>query len=221
MQAGRKAILRRFAIIVAATVMGLAVIFGGLAVYIVQRQRLHSRTVESRQFKSDAQSYEVSLQAIRRFETKHDLDPERNGGLRVYMDEWPASKYQISFQVMNDGSLKGAILALPYEGKGAPYERDFKVPEWQARVFLSSFDRQIDDFWGAYGGCTDGTLYQYERWQHQKVLSGVGNAACQLHYAELEALVAETLVMELRDAPFDWRGWFDDKRFLIMAGKGQ
>ena len=221
MQAGRKAILRRWAVTTAATVMALAVILGGFEVYFVQRQRQYSRTVERRQFKSDARSYEMSLQAIRRFETRHTLDPEKNGGLRVYMDEWPAWKYLISFQMTNDGSLKGGILALPYDGKGALYERDFKVPEWQARVFLSSFDRQIDSFGGAYTGCTDGTHYQYERWQHQRVSSGVGNAACQLHYAELEALVAETLVMELRDAPFDWRGWFDDRRLVIMAGKGQ
>lgn len=221
MQDERRTIWKRIAVIVAAAVMSLSAIIGVLEIYYWQLQRSHSRTVESRQFKLDAQPYELSLQNIRRFEARHTLNPERTGGLRVYMDQWPAWKYIISFQTMSNGSLTGAIFALPYEGKGAPYERDFKIPEWQARVFLRSFDRQIGGFGGAYAGCTDGTFYQFERWQGQKLSSGVGNAACQLHYAELEALVAETLVMELRDTPFDWRGWFDEKRFLIMAGKGQ
>lgn len=216
----KRKIFKRVAVAAATVVAVLTIIAVGIEVYFIQSLQLHSRTVQNRQFKSDAQSYEMSFQTIRQFEERHAIDPEKNDGLRIYIDEWPAWKYLISFQSMKDGSLKGAISANPYEGKGPYYERGFVIPEWQAHVFLSSFDRQIDGFWGAYGGCTDGTLYQYERWQNKKVLSGIGNAACQMHYAELKALVGETLVTELRDAPFDWRSWFDEKRFLMLEGKG-
>lgn len=182
--------------------------------------RPFSRTVSERQFKLGSEPWQLDLRTVRGFEGRHAVNPEANGGLRLNIDEWPAWKYVISLQAQKDGTVKGAIQAVAYDLKGPTFEQDFQLEKEEAKVFFESFDRQIDGYWGAMNQCTDGTGFQFERWNRQQVASGYGNAACQRHYAELMSLVAETLVTKLHSVPFDWRSWFSSKRQLALMGYG-
>ena len=213
--------LRRIAWGFAATISVLAVASFGFLFATEQYYRLYSRTVDVRQFRTGAEWWEQDLATIRSFEARHGLDPEANDGLRLVIDEWPEWKYLLSYHVEHDGALNGAILASPYDDKGPTYERDFHLEVRQTRLFLDSFDRQIDGFWGATTRCVDGTGFQFERWNNKLVSSGHGNAACQLHYAELMSLVGESLVDELKDVPFKWGSWFASKRELSLLGIGE
>ncbi len=107
------------------------------------------------------------------------------------------------------------------DGKGPVYENNFQLEKYEARLFFASFDQEIDGYWGTTTECLDGTSFQFERWSEKAVTSGVGNAACQRHYAELMSLVAETLFTPLKDVPFDWRPWFSAKRYLELPGNGR
>ncbi|MGD9665146.1 MAG: hypothetical protein AB7U34_08090 [Novosphingobium sp.] len=200
--------------------MAIAIIYAAVVFVLTQSYRLYNRTVSERQFHPNSEWWEHDLGTIRKFEARHGLNPETHNGLRLAIDEWPAWKYLISFDTAPDGSAKGAILAMPYNGKGPGYERQFNLESGEAKIFFASFDKKIDGFWGSTTGCTDGTSFQFERWNDKQVKGGVGNAACQLHYAELMNLVAEVLVVKLCDAPFDWRSWFWTKRQLMLDGKG-
>lgn len=185
-----------------------------------QRMRLLSRTVSERQFKLDAEPRQLDLRTVRGFESQHALNPETHGGLRLSIGEWPTWKYVISFQAQKDGTVKGAIQAVAYDLKGPTYERDFLLEKEEAKVFFDSFDREIDGYWGSMTQCTDGTGFQFERWDRQQISSGYGNAACQRHYAELMSLVAEALITKLNPVPFDWRSWFSSKRQLTLMRYG-
>jgi hypothetical protein len=185
-----------------------------------QSYRLHTRTVSERQFTTDAEWWENDLTAIREFEARHGLNPEAQSGLRLAIHEWPDWKYLISIESSQNGTAKGAIFAVAYDGHGPAYERDFRMDMEEANLFFGSFDEQIDGYWGSTAGCTDGTGFQFERWTDEIVSSGRGNAACHRHYAELMGLVAEPLVVQLRDAPFDWRTWLSAKRHLALRNSG-
>lgn len=213
-------VIRRIAVVIALTLAVVAFIYLCIITIFEQEQRLRSRTVSERQFTIGVEWWEHDLRTIRSFETRHGLNPETRNGLRFAIDEWPHWKYVISIDALQNGTAKGAIHAVAYDGKGPTYERDFQLEKGEARLFLESFDHQIDGYWGATSQCTDGTSFQFERWSNKHVSSGAGNAACQRHYAELMSLVAETLVVQLNEVPFDWRSWLSAKRQLILHGNG-
>jgi len=212
--------LRRILRVAASTALSLVFVVLCVGTYLEQTYRLHSRTVHTRQFTPKDKYWPLGLDVFRHFESQHAIFPERNGGLRVYIDEWPAWKYLISIQSLPDGSAKGAIRATPYDGKSSTYEREFRLEDYETGILLPTIDRKVAGFWGARSGCTDGTLFQFERWNAGRVTSGIGNAACQRHYAGLMEVLGETLIVNLRDAPFHWRGWFYGQRALELTGKG-
>jgi hypothetical protein len=212
-------VVRRIVAITAITIATLVALLL-LAIFVLdQSYRLHTRTVAVRQFHTDGEWWETNLRTIREFEARHDLDPEARDGLRLAIGEWPAWKYLISIDLRLDKSARGAIQAIPYEGEGPTYERDFSLDEYEAHVFFGAYDRRIEGYWGSATMCTDGTGFQFERWSGKKVSSGSGNAACHRHYAELMSLLAETLITKVDDQPFDWRSWFVSKRYLELKGR--
>jgi hypothetical protein len=207
--------------VVAFIIVGFALAYT-LAFFTMQQSyRLLNRTVHERQFNIGGQEWERDLRDIRKFEVRHGLRPEVHSGLRLVMDEWPSWKYLISVEVRKDGVGRGAILAEPYDGKGKSYERPFELKKEEAEIFLETFDHEIEGFWGTSVVCTDGTSFQFERWTTTGLSSGVGNAACQKHYAELMGVVAEALAFHLSDAPFDWRSWFWSRRMLTLHENGR
>lgn len=211
---------RKAGLIVVA-VIAAVVIMAFLAVFVIeQSHRLQSRTVAVRQFTADAEWWQHDFASIRKFEMPHGLDPEAHDGLRFAIDEWPDWKYLISIDVLDDGSAKGALRAVPYDEVGPVYERTFQLGKSETSLFIGAFDGKIDGYWGSTTLCTDGTGFQFERWKDGAVTSGRGNAACQRHYAELMGLVAETLVVNLKDVPFNWHSWLSAKRYLDLRGNG-
>jgi hypothetical protein len=213
-------IARRAGVVAALILTTLVFILLCVGTLIEQAYRLQTRTVHERQFSIDPQPWQRNLKTIQDFEARHELNPEANGGLRLNIDEWPSWKYIISIETLRDGAAKGAIQAIAYDEKGPVFERDFHLEKEEASLFFRSFDRELDGYWGSMRGCTDGTGFQFERWSRNQVSSGYGNAACQRHYADLMALVAETLVVKLTDVPFDWRSWFRQRQILILSGHG-
>lgn len=211
---------RKVGLIVVGLVAAVVIIALMAGFVIEQSYRLHSRTVAVRQFTADAEWWQYDLASIQKFEKPHGLDPETHDGLRFAIEEWPDWKYLISIDVLDDGSAKGAIRALPYDEAGPAYERTFQLGKSETLLFLSAFDREIDGYWGSTNDCLDGTGFQFERWKDGAVTSGQGNAACQRHYAVLMSLVAETLVVNLKDVPFDWHSWLLGKRYLDHRGNG-
>lgn len=213
-------IIRRIMKIVAFIIVGLVLTYT-LAFFTMQQSyRLWNRTVHERQFNIGGPEWKLDLRDIRKFEGRHGLKPEVHNGFRLVMDEWPSWKYLISVEVRENGLGRGAILAEPYDGKGKSYERRFELNKEETKLFFENFDQEIKGFWGTSVGCTDGTSFQFERWTATGLSSGAGNAACQKHYAELMAMVAETLAFHLSDAPFDWRSWFSSKRMLALHENG-
>jgi hypothetical protein len=211
---------RKIVVAVALTLAaGVFLTAGGMFIF-QQSYRLQNRTIQERQFRIGTEWWETDLSTIREFEKRHELDPEAKGGLRLAIDEWPDWRYLISLETSGDGSAKGAIRAIAYDGKGPVYENDFQLEMYEARLFFDSFDQEIDGYWGTTTACTDGTSFQFERWSEEAVSSGAGNAACQPHHAELMSLVAETLFVPLHDVPFDWRSWFSAKRYLKLPRNG-
>jgi hypothetical protein len=182
---------------------------------------LASRTNCARQFKVGGENWQLDLRSVRQFEAYHHISPELQGGIRVSINEWPTWKFLISIQTMRDGTATGAIRAIEYDTKKPPYEQDFHLENWEAQTFFSSYDKQIENNWGSLHGCIDGTGFHFERWKAGRVSGGYGNAACQRQYAELMSLLAETLVVPLKDAPFDWRVWFAQKRMLILRDESR
>ena len=167
-----------------------------------QYPRLQTRTISERQFRNGAESWEHDLGKIRGFESRHGLKPETRNGLRIAINEWPDWTYLVSIESLKGGAARGAIHAVAYDGSGPSYERNFQLVPGEATLFFRSFDREIKGYWGDASICTDGTGLQFERWDKGQVSSGSGNAACHRHYAELMSIIAEPLIVQLKDAPF-------------------
>lgn len=182
----------------------------------VQSLRLLSRTVSDRQFIEGAEWWQHDLGDIRAFEATYGLDPEKRGGLRMAIAEWPNWRYLISVDVLDDGTARGALRAWGYGDAEPAFERSFQLDETERNLFFRSFDEEIDGYWGSTVVCLDGTGVQFERWKDSSLSSGQGNAACHRHYAELMSLVAEALVIHFKDVPFDWRSWLSRKRLLDL-----
>lgn len=215
--------VRKVGLVVGAIVVAAIIIYVGTFFVIQQSYRQHTRTVSIRQFTTDAKWWEHDLASIRSFEMPHDLDPEAHDGLRIALEEWPDWKYLISIDLLKDGTARGALRAVPvqYDEGGPIYERAFQLDRSETNLFLDTFDGKTDGYWGSTIACTDGTSFQFERWKNGAVVSGRGNAVWHRHYAELMGLVAETLVVNLKDAPFDWRSWLSAKRYLELRDSGR
>lgn len=211
--------LARKIVMVVAITLTAGLLITACAIFLLdQSNRLHTRTTNERQYRVNAEWWDNDLTTIRKFEKRHGLSPETKGGLRLTIGEWPDWKYLISIETLADGSAKGAINAVAYDGKGPVYEEDFLLDKYEAKPFFDLFDQKIDGYWGATTVCLDGTGFQLERWDDKAVSSGSGNAACHHHYAELMSLVAETLIVRLNKVPFDWRTWLTAKRYLELRG---
>lgn len=202
----------------AAIFLAVAVVFYGIGLLVLDEiDRQYSRTTKERQFTVGGEWHDNDLTVIREFEKRHKLDPEAKRGLRLAMSEWPRWRYQISLENLGDGSAKGAIYAIVYDGTGPAYERSFSLNKADAKLFFDVFDKKVKGYRGEAFQCLDGTGLRFERWQQRAVVGASGNAACMSHYADLMSLLAETLSGSLSDAPFDWRTWFAAKRVLELG----
>lgn len=201
----------------AAIILAVAIVLYGIGVFVLDESyRQYSRTTQERQFTVGGEWPDTNLTTIRGFEKRHNLNPEANGGLRLVLGEWPRWRYQISLDNLSDGSAKGAIYAIAYDGTGPAYERSFSLGKAESKLFFDVFDQKVKEYRGEAFQCVDGTGFTFERWRGRAVVGGSGNAACMIHYADLMSLVAETLSGSLSDAPFDWHSWFAAKRVLEL-----
>lgn len=205
-------------VVIATVFLAAAIVLYGVGLFVLDESyRQYSRTTQERQFVLGDEWHDADLKIIREFEKRHSLDPEANGGLRLVLSEWPRWRYQISLDSRFDGTAKGAIYAIAYDGTGPAYERSFSLSKGQAKLFLDVFDRKVSGYRGEAFQCVDGTGFMFERWRERAVVvGGSGNAACMSHYADLMSLLAETLSGSLSDAPFDWNTWFAAKRVLEL-----
>lgn len=211
----------KVALLLVLTIIAAAFISLCVLTYFPQSFRLHNRTVDERQFISTSEYGEPDLAKVRAFESAHGLKPETRGGLRLSIFEWPDWQYLVSIDQLADGTAKGVLHSVAYNGAGPGFEQEFSLNEDEASLLFESFDHQIGGFGGSTEGCTDGTGFTFERWDNGRVKGGGGNAACQRHYAELMSLVAETLVVKLNDVPFEWQSWFAANRYLTLRAVGK
>jgi len=180
------------------------------ATWVMSWTATHSRRAfPSRNGKFPAEHSRLS------FERSNALFPEKDDGLRVAVDQWPSWRIYL---VLDKETRRAALIAQPYYPKNgirpSPYSRTLSLQDWQVEPLLRAFDRRTVGYLGSTRTCTDGTGFTWERWDHGKVRSGSGNAACTPHYADLEALLAAYLSDDMRDAPFKWSAWFTDAENL-------
>lgn len=142
-----------------------------------------------------------------------EVDPDNPvlSGAHKLLDTLP-SKYEVTddslrFAAMPSFGPRWFAVALSNNGRDARLsatildresgvidQRAVSIPVPDYRSIVTTFDSQVDGFWGETSGWTDGTPIAFERKRGGRVISGVGNSPC--HYAP----IANDLAVQL--APY-------------------